>query len=541
MIVDPIECLAVQIGLHLPFPEFDFAESAERVRTLGDAVRSGSVGNNGVATIPIGWHSEFFGEVFVSPWPTLSLGVVADDATGTFSVWSSSPGGAVIEALETDVDGLYMSLVTPQSIVPFKAKQITWAISRSGNPAISGSIEITVNGKKLDLAVEGIRAVLWDIRPDWNSGARVQYDFVSDVFEAWDGTEQISSVMDDPRCSMTYSYLLSDEQELWASNRLDTYQNSFLVPAWHEVFSLMDGVGPSDRVVRIDRPLREVAQRYSVLLVEGNVHLIELCSADEIVFDKPAGRSYPAGTECYVAHVCFLPDGAQITRITDRVATVSLRFEKQSEADGFTAPDALPQLWNLPLLEQRPNRLTDVTDELKARLQIHDSGVGYRRVKPRTKLPERLHSAAFTLFGTEEIRSFIDFMLSTRGQQQPFWIESGNNDFYLADGLQDGASVLHVRNTGYASFKFTSSCYRRIAVHALGQVFYRTIVAAQIDSGDIERITLDEPLPAMSLLEVERISFMLPARWASDTFEFTYTTPEVVEISKGVKILDYEL
>ncbi|MCM8742338.1 hypothetical protein [Pseudomonas koreensis] len=541
MIVDPIEHLVVHEGLHLPSPEFDFAESVERVRTLGDAVRSGSVGNNGVATIPAGWHSEFFNEVFVSPWPTMSLGVVADDATGAFTVWSSSPSGAVIEGLETDVDGLLLSLVTPKSISPFRAQQIPWSISRSGNPSISGSIEITVDGKQLDLAVEGIRAVLWDLRPDWGSGARVQYDFVSDVFEAWDGTEQIASVMDDPRCSMTYSYLLSDEQEVWASNRLDTYQNSFLVPAWHEVFSLMDGVGPSDRVVRIDRPLREVAQRVSVLLVEGNVHLIESCSAEEIVFAKSAGRSYPAGTECHVAHACYLPDGAQITRLTDRVATVSLTFEKQSEADGFTAPGELPQLWDLPLLEQRPNRLTDVTDELKARLQVHDSGVGYRRVKPRTKLPERLHSAAFTLFGAEEIRSFIDFMLATRGQQQPFWMDSGNNDFYIASGIQDGATVLHVRNNGYASFKFTHDCYRRIAVHALGQVFYRTIVAAQIDSIDIERITIDEPLPAMGLLEVERISFMLPARWASDTFEFTYVTTDVAEISKGVKILDYEL
>lgn len=541
MIADPIECLAVHDSLHLPSPGFDFAESAERVRTLGNAVRSGSVGNNGVATIPSGWHTEFFGEVFVSPWPTLSLGVVADDATGRFSVWSSALAGSEIEALETDVDGLLLSLVTPQSISPFKAQQIPWSLSRSGPPSISGIIEISVDGKQLDFAVEGVRAVLWDIRPDWNSGARVQYDFVSDVFEAWDGTEQIASVMDDPRCSMTYSYLLTDEQETWASNRLDTYQNSFLVPAWHEVFSLADGVGPSDRIVRIDRPLREVAQGYSVLLVGGNVHLIESCSANEIVFAKPAGRSYPAGTECHVAHACYLPDGAQITRLTDRVATVSLTFEKQSEADGFTEPDALPQLWDLPLLEQRPNRLTDVADELKARLQIHDSGVGYRRVKPRTKLPERLHSAAFTLFGVEKIRSFIDFMLATRGQQQPFWLDSGNNDFYIAAGIQDGATVLHVRNNGYASFKFTHQCYRQIAIHALGQVFYRKIVAAQIDSSDIERITIDEPLPAIGLLDVERISFMLPARWASDTFEFTYTTPEVVEISKGVKILDYEL
>lgn len=541
MIVDPIECLAVQDGLHLPAPDFDIAEFMERVRTLGNAVRSGSLGNNGVANIPSGWHSEFFNEVFVSPWPTLSLGVVADDANGVFSVWSSSHGGSVIEGLETDVDGLLLGLMTPKSISPFKTQQIPWSISRSGNPTISGNIEISVDGKQLDLAVEGIRAVLWDLRPDWNAGARVRYDFVSDVFEAWDGTEQIASVMDDPRCSMTYSYLLTDEQETWASNRLDTYQNSFLVPAWHEVFSLADGVGPSDRVVRIDRPLRELSQRYSVLLIDGHVHLIESCAADEIVFAKPAGRSYPAGTECHVAHACFLPDGASITRLTDRVATVSLTFAKQSEADGFTTPDEPQQLWDLPLLEQRPNRLTDVTDELKSRLQVHDSGIGYRRVKPRTKLPERLHSAAFTLFGTEEIRSFIDFMLATRGQQQPFWLDSGNNDFYIAAGIQDGATVLHVRNNGYASFKFTSSCYRRIAVHALGQVFYRTVVAAQIDSSDIERITIDEPLPAVGLLDVERISFVLPARWASDTFEFTYTTPDVVEISKGVKILDYEL
>ncbi|AXQ47726.1 hypothetical protein DZC31_10300 [Stenotrophomonas rhizophila] len=541
MIADPIECLVTQDGLHLPSPDFDFAESAERVRTLGNAVRSGSVGNNGVASIPSGWHSEFFNEVFVSPWPTLSLGVVAEDTTDSFSVWSSSHGGAVIEGLETDVDGLLLSLVTPKSIAPFRTQRIPWSISRSGNPTVSGSIEITVNGKQLDLSIEGIRAVLWDLRPDWSSGARVQYNFVSDVFESWDGTEQISSVMDDPRCSITYSYLLTDEQETWASNRLDTYQNSFLVPAWHEAFSLVEGVGPSDRVVRIDRPLREFSQQYSVLLVGGNVHLIESCAADEIVFVKPAGRSYPPGTECHVAHACFLPDGASITRLTDRVATVSMTFEKQSEADGFTPPEAPTQLWDLPLLEQRPNRLTDVTDELKARLQIHDSGVGYRRVKPRTKLPERLHSAAFTLFGTEEIRAFIDFMLSTRGQQQPFWMNSGNNDFYLSTGTLDGATVLHVRNNGYASFKFTHVCYRRIAVHALGQVFYRTIVAAQIDSSEIERITLDEPLPAMSVLDVERVSFMLPCRWASDTFEFTYTTPEVVEISKGVKILDYEL
>ncbi|MGK8437194.1 hypothetical protein ACRS3X_07560 [Ectopseudomonas hydrolytica] len=541
MIVDPIECLVVNDGLRLPSPSFRFSESAERVRTLGNAVSSISVGNNGASTIPKGWHTEFFDEVFVSPWPTLSLGVVADDATGAFSVWSSALTGSVIESLETDVDGLLLGLVTPKNIAPFRAQQIPWTISRSGNPAISGNIEITVDGRQLNLSVEGIRAVLWDIRPNWNAGARVQYDFVSDVFEAWDGTEQIASVMDDPRCSMTYSYLLTDEQETWASNRLDTYQNSFLVPAWHEVFSLVDGVGPSDRVVRIDRPLREVSQRYSVLLVDGNVHLIDSSTADEIVFSKPAGRSYPAGTECHVAHACFLPDGAQITRLTDRVATVSLTFEKQSEADGFTAPGELSQLWDLPLLEQRPNRLTDVTDELKARLQIHDSGVGYRRVKPRTKIPERLHSAAFTLFDTEEIRAFIDFMLATRGQQQPFWMNSGNNDLYIANGLQDGATVMAISNTGYSGFKYPHQCYRQIAIHAHSQVFYRKVVGAQIDSSDIERITLDEPLPAMSLMDVERISFMLPARWASDTFEFTYTTPEVVDISKGVKVLDYEL
>ena len=98
-----------------------------------------------------------------------------------------------------------------------------------------------------------------------------------------------------------------------------------------------------------------------------------------------------------------------------------------------------------------------------------------------------------------------------------------------------------ISNTGYSSFKYPHTCYRQVAIHALGQVFYRKIVGSQIDSSDIERITIDEPLPAMSILDVERISFMLPCRWASDTFEFTYVTTDVAEISKGVKFLDYEL
>lgn len=537
---------AMKINSGFPPPKasvMGFAESRlQKVYASTSLKRNGWQVNNYTGSLPSSWANVFFNNAFVSPYPTIDVGLIAEDIKDSLKLFTTRIAGSTVNNITTTVDGMYINYGTPKNIRPFVNQTLPWTISRSGSANITGKVTVTVDGHNIGIDFIGIRSVVFSLRPNWKDPVRVNYDFLSDTYESYDGTETIASLREYPRSDLNFSYFVSREEEPYWSNRLDAYQGSYIVPAWHDPYSLAEPVGPEDLVVVLDRPLREGAQGNgaSSLLLAGKVLTIDSYEGNVVTLQRRAGVNVGPGTEVVVTHSCFIAEGVQVSRLTTDLSTYTINFIKDSDSDEFYTPEPPEMIWGWPLLKFNPNRMNEISDNLTPRLVAFDNETGFRKTRARTRLPSRIYAANFTFFSQDEINSFKDFMLYTRGQQTPFWLDTGNTDFYVVEDILSGATKIRVKNLGYSQFKFPKECYRQLVIVANGVKTYVRVTDSFIINDDIEELTiLDSQVPEIKAYNIERVSQVMPVRWSTDNFSFNYRSTEVAEISKGVKLIDY--
>ncbi len=368
---------------------------------------------------------------------------------------------------------------------------------------------------------------LFSLTPNWSNGVVERIEWITEVLGSESDTEQRRSLRRYPRRSFEASFLRRDMRRARLSNFLFGSGNDrVLVPLWHEQFKLTETLGVSVEFPPGSLAMREYHEGDLVLVSNGDPAQTETLEIDTvdipndtIAFVDAPVATWAAGSRITPLRVGRVLDVAQMDDLTDRVGGVQIRF---SLSDTEQWPDPS---WGYcaPLFRFPVDRATPIASSFeRPTANIVDGGAGPVEVTDiyqRERVGVR-YSVKF--FGRSSLVNFRAFVAMARGRAVRFWMPSLTYDLRPIGDI--GGDYIDCVDAGFGEYVRRSQDARAMVAFVFADdrpAIYRRVDYVS-DFGGVERVFFTVPVPPIQANDIERMMFVLPARFDQDGFEIQH-------------------
>lgn len=297
---------------------------------------------------------------------------------------------------------------------------------------------------------------VWTIKPNWREGINESLEWLTDVIDADDGSEQTRALRLSPRRRLEMTFTPWDEHrsyfELWLHRLAD---DEFMVPLWHDRAKLSANVAANAVAIPFDNTNREFDVGGMCLLIGDDPHSFDartiLSMTDGgITLTAGVSRSWLKGATIFPLRRTRLSDESRMAALTSRVATASLEFELNQAND--IADDGVwgGALYNgLPIITSKPNysEALDMGFFRQAETVASDHGLSHTAKNAERAFTTQIHT--FRANGRAEQMALRQMLYRLRGRSQYAWLPTFNQDMRLARAAGAADLAINIRKIGY--------------------------------------------------------------------------------------------
>ena len=373
--------------------------------------------------------------------------------------------------------------------------------------------------------------VVWPWSPQ--RGMVESLEWLTDIIEAHDGTEQRVQVRQQPRQSFEASILLDDHYELSKLRvALAAWQGrEWGWPCWHEAVKIGAYLASGSDSISVDTTLADFRPG-GLAIIHQSPELYEVVEIDTVASDSltlvdDTTLTHPVGSSVMPLRIARM--GAQARRedhptelskyavtmhVTDNVALATAASATQYLGyDVLTDPLLLPG-------ETMPRSIDRAVETL-------DPGPGAWATFARTDYPLIATDHRWRVSNRTEAWAFRKWLHRRSGMLNPVWIPSRTHDLALAAQPSSSATTLEIRDVNYHNVGLNVPGMTHIAAFASnGSFVCRKITAASAGSAGRENLTISA---ALGFTDVARISFLYLHRFAADRISLTWDRVGVAE------------
>ncbi|WP_422416798.1 hypothetical protein [Pseudomonas sp. GZD-222] len=486
----------------------------------------------------------FFDNVFLTP-AEIDAGVVVPGAEFSFELWHSFISPKQLTGLtQTGAFGIELHGVTSGSLASFESFDYKVSLSQAG-----GEVDYTASfdfgtGSAYRFNLTASMALVMPERIDWSTQPEMSIQYLTEVIEAFDGTEQRIALRDIPRYSLSYMYSMTDEQQYRFDNKLSTSTGSMIVPLWPLQCQLSRAVQPGDTSVILEAINAHVRTSDTLLISEGDeceVVSIESVAGTVVTLKHLAKKTFSTNAVVLPARIAYPADESNSTSILRGFDQHSITYDLDETQIRKPVPvDDFERLNSRPVFPFRPDRSKDVTTQYNRRREILDPLIGARSIYDRARGTVKILGQTFIFFSEQERQRFEDFAELMTGAQGEFYIEGPGQAFELSEDLYGPTYKVKIKSSGYSNFTNSRSLAPIVAIKLYnGTTIYRTILNATGNPDGTETITVKETTAALKQTDIETIVPLYLARFDSDEFRYIFDTSEVSTITKNIRQLLY--
>lgn len=377
------------------------------------------------------------------------------------------------------------------------------------------------------------------ILPNWASGITERVQYLTDIPTSETGAEQRRSIRQHPRREFDASFLRAGADRA----HLDAFlfgvgARKFWMPLWQEQFRPSSSVsGSTVQFPSGTLEHREFRVGDKVLLTLGDPNEFEVLTVQSLDYDTdvltwvtPPATAWSVGSRIIPMRRARAASQGTLSAPTSNVGASGVRFTLVDPDVRFGASwGRCSPVWGFKI-----NRADAINFQFDRITYTTDNGVGPVEVLDPGDPTVTMRSAVL-LRGRQELvrmRRLIDI---TEGRAGRFYMPTGGQDIEPATDVFGGLS-LDAKPAGY-----TDWLARRLWARAIIAVrvndgpgpHYRFIENVE-RVGDVERFTLDRPLPELSRDQLVRIEFMVPSRFDQDGFEFIHKVDDAAAVTMSV-------
>lgn len=528
---------------------FPFDQSASSVMRPGARLDTQPVdelrlGVNG-ALLPT-FGADWYHRIHVIP-STIDLGNLVSPVERVLEVWNARFDAQTLDAIdETGTDGLLLSgqPAPPLAFGPLQSRLYTFAAGTRGAPVIDAAYRfVFAGGLTALLVVTGRRVVVFGMRPDWSQGITERLEWLTEVLEAYDGTEQRVRLRQLPRRGFEYGFLIEGRDAQVLDHLLFAWgARIYCLPVWTDISTLAGeaAVGSTALTVQDAANSDYHAGGLAVLWRSNTRHeAVEILSiaGNTLTLKLPLAGSWPAGTRVFPARLARLEGEVAVTRPTDTIAVGRCRFG----IEDITAPavaDAGPAYQGYRVFDWRPNRSTDLEDRWLRRLSIIDYGTGLSTFDDESGAPLIGRTLTWLLTHRSAATAFRGWLAARAGRANPCWLPTFESDLEVSRTVAATDAGLVVRNVGYARFVAADPLRRDLRLLTTAGTFHRRITGANEISEDEELLSLDAPLGVtLQPGQFLQVSYLELARLDQDAVELHWETDATARVQLSTRTL----
>lgn len=484
----------------------------------------------------------FFDNVFLTP-AVIATGVVTPSDTFGFELWHSCATDKLLTGVnESGGSGVVLDGVTSSVIPGFISVEYQVFLSQSGGGIIDYEAGFDFgSGGVFPFRLSATMATIISESIDWSTQPEMNVQYLTEVIQSFDGTEQRIALRDQPRVSLTYQYLLDDGALTEFDIKYGNFGGQLLVPMWANASELTHDVLPGDRIIYVDSVNGYVSSSNTLMITDGvdsEFVGVESVASGAVVLIALVNRNFKLGARVVPVRAGYSSDESSATIQIDSLASHQITFELDETT--FTKPvpvDAFERYKGKHVIPFRPDRSNDISVQYQRLREHFDPTIGARSIYERTPGVVRVFSHSFRFFSDDERQSFENFAELQNGAQGEFWMESAAIAMEIAEDIYDETYKIKIKPVGYRRLA-NSKSYPPAIIIALynGTTLKRSLVSAKAVNA-LEELTLDEPLSDIKVEDVESIKPLYLCRFDSDEFKYTFDTTQDSTITKTIRQL----
>lgn len=484
----------------------------------------------------------FFDNVFLTP-AEIDAGVVVPGAEYSFELWHSFTTPRQLAGItQAGSYGIELIGVTSGALASFESFDYKISLNQAnGLVDYQASFDFGAGTTKT-FSLTASMAMVMPERIDWSTQPEMSIQYLTEIIESFDGTEQRIALRDTPRTSLTYLYSMTDEQQYRFDNKISTSTGSMIVPLWPLQCQLSRAVQSGDASIVLEKINAHVGASDTLLISEGDES--EVVSAESVVgrvvtLTSLAKKTFSTNAVVIPARIAYPSDESNSTSLLRGFDQHTMTFDLHEAQTQKPAPvDNFERLNGRPIFPFRPDRSKDVTTQYTRLRETLDPLIGARSIYDRARGTVKILGQTFTFFSEVERQRFEDFAEMMNGAQGEFYIEGAGQAFELSDDIYGPTYKFKIKQSSYINFANSNSLAPMIAIKLYnGETVYRTIQQVTANPDGTETITTIEHTDSLNARDVETIVPLYLARFDSDDFRYIFDTSEVSTITKNIRQL----
>lgn len=485
---------------------------------------------------------DFYNRIHISA-TLLDLGNVISIQERSISVWNAYfVPHTLLDIVAVDDVDLILTEPAPTPLVYAPLQEFIYTLSAdtNGPPTIDATYTFEFDVRDFDLNVIGVRIVAWYWEANWIQPVVERLEWLTDLIENYDGSEQRRALKGFPRITYEFTYDVADGERRTIENILYAWGGRiFALPIWTDVETMTVELLAGETVIPVETAGRDFhVDGLAIFINDLNKFEsveVESIAAQSITIKRPLVASWGIGARFYPARTAKMLDGRGYGRMTRNYVRGLARFKTVQEIEAPALVEA--QYRNLPVMEVKPNwREAPEIDYLRKMVE-RSFGTGRDDSIDEAQLPLPAHSFRWTMLNRDEIIYFRKWLYARAGRQKAIWLPTWSDDLILADEIAPSSQLMDLQACGLVHFAAGDIHRRDIRIELVdGAIYYRRIEGFVTVDAETERVTMNAPFgfvltPAM----VESISWMHLARLNSDQMEITWQHAGVAEAALIMK------
>jgi len=387
---------------------------------------------------------------------------------------------------------------------------------------------------------------IFPFKPNWADGVELQLSYKTDIFKSRSGREQRRALRNTPRRTVSYSAITIASDMVKFQRLMATKQNAdFYLPDWsNSVQTRGIEVGATHFSIREIAPEWLVADA-TVFLIDPlddsyTAVTIDTVSAYTVSLTAPVTRTFSVGTVVRLAHTGLLGN-VQTTSNTNNVVSLRVTFDVKPGSMRNSENQFFPwQTGGKEVFGYDWNWGEEVSTEYLWPIETVDFGRGvttnYRPIDFGSAVQR-----ATIIRQHDQIDAVQRFFERQKGQRNLFWMPSGTSDMEPLADIANGATSFTVAGSEvYSLFSGGDPVYCGVAIYTKdGRKVFRKLNSITLSSGNSVLNLNDAVTFAIPRTLVAKVSWLRPARFASDDQTIEFLTSDVAQLQVTTTTVTY--
>ena len=491
-------------------------------------VRQGALRNE--STCGANW----FEDVHVIP-RSLELGNIISDQQFNFSVFNGYRyDDKTFNSLALNAGaGITTSGLAslPTTLQELDTSEFTLLVDSDGASTINGTLDFVVSGVSISVPITGARVVMFPYPPE--KGYTEELEFLTDVIERMDGTEQRISLRDRPRHTFDFLVRREDgiEKQRIANLMFDWQSQLFGLPIWHEAVVITADLAIGATATPVDNTDYSDFKVGDLAIVFQDETTFDALTVDtvtstSVTYTSPTNFAFNAGDTVMPIKLSFAEPTVSRTRPPVGYEDFRVIFKTKEQGSDLSDTAAF-STYSTKVLLDGPNVMDGNTSSasLRRKVSVLDSTTGLVVQSSAWDRGKNASSKGFLTKSRQELWEARGLVHALRGQQTSFFMPTFAQDITPTQNLSSGGTTMEIVNGGYSRFVNARVPHATIRVLLTdGTSVLRDISSSTAVDADTEQLTIASGWPGGGILltDIARVDFIEKVRMGTDKVKIVH-------------------